>query len=118
MKIALAIALATSAAPSFALAQSYYDRSYCDDSGCYDHGYYYRQVYGYPVYDADRGVYYDDYGYVVQRYDAPVAHGYTYTGRVGSHWIDAYGRSCAWREVAWRDNDGFAATKWIATCRG
>jgi hypothetical protein len=115
MKIALALALVTSAAPSFALAQSNYDRSYCDDSGCYDRGYY-TEAYGYPVYDADRGVYYDDYRYV--RYYAPGAHGYTYTGRVGAHWIDAYGRSCAWREVAWRDDDGFAATKWIATCRG
>jgi hypothetical protein len=40
-----------------------------------------------------------------------------YTGRVGSHWVDDNGRRCAWREVSFRDDDGYQATKWVTVCR-
>ena len=129
MKLALALALATAAAPTLALAQDSYDE-YCDPSGgCayrnYDQDYgaspygrdYGRYDYQYDRddrgYDRDSGGAYDQ-GYGRRGADD---RGYGYTGRVGSHWIDAAGRRCAWREVSWRDDDGYQATKWVAECR-
>jgi hypothetical protein len=58
--------------------------------------------------DADR----DDYA--SSRYE-----GYrsVYSGRTGASWRDAEGRSCQWREVVRRDNDGYDAYKWVPVCR-
>ncbi len=122
LKFALALALATAAAPTFALAQDSYDQ-YCDPAGQCSYRYYDDEDYGRydRGYDYDRGYGYggdDDYGrgYDYDRGAYP-GRGYSYTGRIGSRWTDEDGRHCAWREVTWVDTDGYRATKWIADCR-
>ena len=110
LKLALALALAASMAPALAFAQPYYGDErdqYCDQQGrCYDRA----NPRGYDDQDYGR---YDDWNYGRSYRDQD----YHYTGRVGSHWTDEEGRRCAWREVEWRDDDGYAATKWITVCR-
>ncbi len=111
-----AAAAAALAAPAGAQAQSYYDqqRGYSQSPPADD-------------YDA-RGA--DDYSrYGAERdpdrysgggaYHAEGYGGYRrnqYTGRVGAAWRDDYGRRCQWREVTYRDTDGYDAYKWITVC--
>ena len=101
--------MAAAAAPTLAVAQPYdSDQSrYCSDrGGCSDRAPDARD------YSRD-----SDYsGQDTNRNDRR-DEGDRYTGRVGSHWVDAYGRQCAWREVTFRDDDGYQAFKWVADCR-
>jgi len=101
--------MAAAVTPTLAIAQTY-DRDqsrYCDDQGrCSDRA-------------PDARDYSHDSGYSDQdtgRDDRGDA-GDRYTGRVGAHWVNAYGRQCAWREVTFRDDDGYQAFKWITDCR-
>ena len=121
LKFALALALATAAAPTFALAQDSYDQ-YCGPDGQCSYRNYDDEDYGRydRDYDQDNGRYDRNYDYGRGDADDRGAYpgrGYSYTGRVGTHWVDQAGRQCAWREVTWLDTDGYSATKWVADCR-
>ena len=119
IKMILALGLmATAATPTLVSAQPY-DRDqgrYCDEQGrCSDQApdargdtrdSSYDDQYSHPDYRADPDQYRD------YRSDRD-----QYTGRVGSRWVDANGRRCAWREVGFRDDDGYQAFKWVPVCR-
>lgn len=108
IKLILALGLMTAAAiPTAAMAQRYDDQGrYCDDQGrCSDRAPNVREDSRDSSY-SDQATGRDDRGDRDQ-----------YTGRVGSHWVDDNGRRCAWREVSFRDNDGYQATKWVTVCR-
>jgi hypothetical protein len=101
--------MAAAAIPTLGMAQPY-ERDqgrYCDDQGrCFDRAPDARD------YSRDSGYRDQDAGRDYSRRE-----GDQFTGRVGSHWIDAYGRRCAWREVSFHDNDGYQAFKWVTVCR-
>jgi hypothetical protein len=109
LKIILALGLMAAAGlPTAAMAQPYDPDQgrYCDDQGrCSDRAPDVRD-------DSRDSSYSDQATGRDNRGDRD-----QYTGRVGSHWVDAYGRRCAWREVSFRDNDGYQAFKWVTVCR-
>lgn len=109
IKLILALGLMAAAAPlTLAMAQPYDrdDGRYCDDRGrCSDRTPDARDYSRDSSY-SERANGRDDDGDRDQ-----------YTGRVGSHWTDAEGRRCVWREVTFHDNDRYRAFKWVTECR-
>jgi hypothetical protein len=109
-RIALAAGLlATALAPAAAMAQVYYDPPSHHYNEVPSADKYYRDS---AALAADKNY---DWGREAQR--RAIDDQDQFTGRVGSAWRDGQGRRCQWREVTWRDDDGYAAYKWVTICR-
>lgn len=126
-------ALAVTALPLGAVAQSYHQMNPQDDGSAAWRDYNFRpntaeEAYGNGSDDSRQayGAPYDegppnagDYG-ADSAYQGPVddaAPDGAFTGRTGASWRDDQGRFCSWREVVRRDGDGYDAYKWVTVCR-